>query len=369
MISLWCLSRSREVGIVEREPSTGVFLPVGKNHPEWDSRTSPFDTRKQHYRDAHLHPQGWRSPARLGRHRRHRRRSRPSGFARRYAPAWQAQADLRNHIDSGDFVIIVNADKVALTGQKLQKEAGLPPLGLPGRPEVGHLRRAPREEPGSRCGEGHPWHAPQEQPRPPAADQAQGVRRCRAPARRAAAADVHPSTRSPSKRRKDLRTYSWLTSRTPPKPPRTSRRRLRRPTWSRAAPRPVLSVPGAAVGRRKQAIAPRAHRPRLGHDHGQRPHDRGLLPEQAAPAADQRPVHGAEPHRCIRRHRAHLRGGPSGQAGALRLGIARSLNGIDEENNRPTLKKAGFLSRDARVKERKKAGLKKARKAPQYSKR
>ena len=62
-------------------------------------------------------------------------------------------------------------------------------------------------------------------------------------------------------------------------------------------------------------------------------------------------------------------GGPSGQAGALRLGIARSLNGIDEENNRPTLKKAGFLSRDARVKERKKAGLKKARKAPQYSKR
>jgi small subunit ribosomal protein S9 len=62
-------------------------------------------------------------------------------------------------------------------------------------------------------------------------------------------------------------------------------------------------------------------------------------------------------------------GGPSGQAGALRLGISRALNGIDEENNRATLKKAGFLSRDARVKERKKAGLKKARKAPQFSKR
>ena len=57
------------------------------------------------------------------------------------------------------------------------------------------------------------------------------------------------------------------------------------------------------------------------------------------------------------------------KAGALRLGIARALNEIDAENNRPTLKKAGFLSRDARVKERKKAGLKKARKAPQYSKR
>jgi small subunit ribosomal protein S9 len=62
-------------------------------------------------------------------------------------------------------------------------------------------------------------------------------------------------------------------------------------------------------------------------------------------------------------------GGPSGQAGALRLAIARALNEIDAEHNRPTLKKAGFLSRDARIKERKKAGLKKARKAPQYSKR
>lgn len=62
-------------------------------------------------------------------------------------------------------------------------------------------------------------------------------------------------------------------------------------------------------------------------------------------------------------------GGPSGQAGALRLGIARALNEIDRENNRPALKKAGFLTRDARVIESKKAGLKKARKAPQYSKR
>ncbi|PFG33986.1 30S ribosomal protein S9 [Sanguibacter antarcticus] len=62
-------------------------------------------------------------------------------------------------------------------------------------------------------------------------------------------------------------------------------------------------------------------------------------------------------------------GGTSGQAGALRLGISRALNEIDEEHNRAALKKAGFLTRDARVVERKKAGLKKARKAPQYSKR
>jgi small subunit ribosomal protein S9 len=61
-------------------------------------------------------------------------------------------------------------------------------------------------------------------------------------------------------------------------------------------------------------------------------------------------------------------GGVSGQAGALRLGIARALTEA-EEDSRPALKRAGFLTRDARVKERKKYGLKKARKAPQYSKR
>jgi small subunit ribosomal protein S9 len=67
--------------------------------------------------------------------------------------------------------------------------------------------------------------------------------------------------------------------------------------------------------------------------------------------------------------RANLKGGGiTGQAGALRLAIARALIEIDSED-RPALKKAGFLTRDPRVKERKKYGLKKARKAPQYSKR
>ena len=61
-------------------------------------------------------------------------------------------------------------------------------------------------------------------------------------------------------------------------------------------------------------------------------------------------------------------GGTSGQAGALRLAIARALIEVDSED-RPPLKKAGFLTRDPRVIERKKYGLKKARKAPQYSKR
>ncbi len=62
-------------------------------------------------------------------------------------------------------------------------------------------------------------------------------------------------------------------------------------------------------------------------------------------------------------------GGITGQAGALRLGVARALNAVDLDANRPALKRAGLLTRDARVIERKKAGLKKARKAPQFSKR
>ncbi|MCR5797359.1 30S ribosomal protein S9 [Eubacterium xylanophilum] len=61
-------------------------------------------------------------------------------------------------------------------------------------------------------------------------------------------------------------------------------------------------------------------------------------------------------------------GGFTGQAGAIRHGIARALNAYDADL-RPTLKKAGYLTRDPRMKERKKYGLKKARRAPQFSKR
>ena len=62
-------------------------------------------------------------------------------------------------------------------------------------------------------------------------------------------------------------------------------------------------------------------------------------------------------------------GGTSGQAGAIRHGISRALLQADTEEYRPALKKAGFLTRDPRMKERKKYGLKKARRAPQFSKR
>ena len=136
-----------------------------------------------------------------------------------------------------------------------------------------------------------------------------------------------------------------------------------------SAPRPVLSVPGAAVGRRKQAIA----RVRLIPGSGVITVNGRTLEDYFPNKLHQQLIN--DPFTALNLAGAYdviariSGGGDSGQAGALRLGIARSLNGIDVENNRPTLKKAGFLSRDARVKERKKAGLKKARKAPQYSKR
>ena len=62
-------------------------------------------------------------------------------------------------------------------------------------------------------------------------------------------------------------------------------------------------------------------------------------------------------------------GGFTGQAGAIRHGIARALLQVDEETYRPILKQAGYLTRDPRMKERKKYGLKAARRAPQFSKR
>lgn len=136
-----------------------------------------------------------------------------------------------------------------------------------------------------------------------------------------------------------------------------------------AAARPVLSVPGAAVGRRKQAIA----RVRLVPGSGTITVNGRTLEDYFPNKLHQQLIN--DPFTVLSLGGAYdviariSGGGPSGQAGALRLGISRALNGIDVENNRPALKKAGFLSRDARVKERKKAGLKKARKAPQYSKR
>jgi small subunit ribosomal protein S9 len=136
-----------------------------------------------------------------------------------------------------------------------------------------------------------------------------------------------------------------------------------------AAPRPVLNVPGAAVGRRKQAIA----RVRIVPGSGTATVNGRELAEYFPNKLHQQLIN--DPFKVLDLLGSYdvvakiTGGGPSGQAGALRLAIARALNEIDRENNRAQLKKAGFLTRDARVIERKKAGLKKARKASQFSKR
>ena len=141
------------------------------------------------------------------------------------------------------------------------------------------------------------------------------------------------------------------------------------PAAAPATPRPVLNVSGAAVGRRKQAIA----RVRVVPGAGTITVNGRTLDSYFPNKLHQQVVN--EPFVTTQLEgrfdviaRIHG-GGITGQAGALQLGIARCLNAADEEANRPGLKKAGLLSRDARIKERKKAGLKKARKAPQYSKR
>ncbi len=136
----------------------------------------------------------------------------------------------------------------------------------------------------------------------------------------------------------------------------------------RAARRPVITGNAAGTGRRKEAIA----RVRILPGTGQwsingRPLD-SYFPNKVHQQIVSEPfvLIGAEGQFDVIARIGG--GGVTGQAGALRLGVARALILVDPES-RPPLKKAGFLTRDARVTERKKYGLKKARKAPQYSKR
>jgi small subunit ribosomal protein S9 len=136
-----------------------------------------------------------------------------------------------------------------------------------------------------------------------------------------------------------------------------------------APPRPATIAPANATGRRKEAVA----RVRLVPGSGQWTVNGRTLDSYFPNKLHQQVV--SEPFvttDLVGRFDVVARihgGGITGQAGALRLGVARALNAIDVDANRPSLKKAGLLTRDARVIERKKAGLKKARKAPQYSKR
>ena len=141
------------------------------------------------------------------------------------------------------------------------------------------------------------------------------------------------------------------------------------PSVAPTTPRPVLNVSGAAVGRRKQAIARVRVVPGAGGITVNGREFADYFPNKLHQQLITDPFTVLELTGSYDVIARITGGGPSGQAGALRLAIARALNEIDRENNRAALKKAGFLTRDARVIERKKAGLKKARKASQFSKR
>jgi small subunit ribosomal protein S9 len=127
-----------------------------------------------------------------------------------------------------------------------------------------------------------------------------------------------------------------------------------------------------STGRRKEAVARVRLRPSTEPGDG-RITVNGRPVEDYFPSATHRMIL-TEPLRLTNLTEAYdvdatmTGGGIAGQAGALRLGIARAIIDVDPEQ-RTALKKAGFLTRDAREKESKKYGLKKARKAPQYSKR
>jgi len=141
------------------------------------------------------------------------------------------------------------------------------------------------------------------------------------------------------------------------------------PAVARPASRPVIAgKPTQTVGRRKQAIV----RVRLMPGTGQfKLNGRSLeqyFPNKVHQQLIKDPLVTVEKPESFDVFATLHGGGTTGQAGALRLAIARALIEV-EPDDRPSLKKAGFLTRDPRVKERKKYGLKKARKAPQYSKR
>ena len=140
-------------------------------------------------------------------------------------------------------------------------------------------------------------------------------------------------------------------------------------TPAAATNRSAIKAPGGGTGRRKEAVA----RVRLIPGTGKWTVNGKALENYFPNKVHQQLV--SEPFRTVGAENGHdviariNGGGTSGQAGALRLGVARALNEIDRDANRPALKKAGFLTRDPRVIERKKYGLKKARKRSQYSKR
>ncbi|MBF6327459.1 30S ribosomal protein S9 [Nocardia transvalensis] len=130
----------------------------------------------------------------------------------------------------------------------------------------------------------------------------------------------------------------------------------------------MIDRPVQTVGRRKEAVVRVRLVPGTGQFvlNGRSIED--YFPNKVHQQLVKSPLVTVERTEAFDVHARLVGGGPSGQAGALRLAIARALIEVTPED-RPALKRAGFLTRDPRATERKKYGLKKARKAPQYSKR
>ena len=238
----------------------------------------------------------------------------------------KGKAEYTPHVDTGDFVIVVNAEKIHVTGNKLDQKRYYRHSGYPGGLRSRTLREQLDRRPEEVLRKAVKGMLPRNRFGAPADQQAEDLRWARASPRAAGAAAVELGGVM-----SQIAQYRGTGKR------KTSVAR-------------VILRPGDGVtwfnGRTIEDYFPRqAHR------------TSALAPLQTA---------GVEGTYDIR-VRVHG-GGPSGQAGAVRHGIARALVEADPELRTP-LKKAGFLTRDARIVERKKAGLHKARKAPQFSKR
>src|SRR5687767_7850087 len=214
-----------------------------------------------------------------------------------------------------------------------REEDRLPALRLPGRPAREALQRAARHQARGSRAPSREGHAAQGPPRSEDAEEAQGLRRS------------HPSAHRAEPAAAGARVG----------PPRLLRSKM---------PKPLIQ----STGRRKEAVA----RVRIRAGQGvitinKRPFDQ-YFPSATHQMLVSEPLKVTNTAEVYDIDATIDGGGVSGQAGALRLGVARALAELDPEQRVP-LKRAGFLTRDAREKESKKYGLKKARKAPQYSKR
>ena len=247
--------------------------------------------------------------------------SREARGSRRYTP----------HVDTGDFVVVVNAEKVVVTGKKLEQKRYYRHSGYPGglrsRTLAEQLERRPTE------------------------------------VIRAAVKGMLPRNKLGRAQIGKLKIYAG------PDHPHQAQQPEQLPSATRRSKEqsePARPVPGH---RQAQDVGcPRDPATRRRRHVGERPVARGVLPAGVAAHRRARAAPRRRPRGTVRSGARLHGGGIAGQAGALRHGIARALVEADP-NLRVALKREGFLSRDARQVERKKAGLKKARKRPQFSKR